>query len=276
MNQELKRWLDAATKGLPKETAAMVREELKAHYLDAVAEHQAAGALPSKAHLAAMADLGDVKPTSQGLRETHLARRRYLLAILLSMVYPILLSMTARFPDLFIGDDSQAAFRSFVTYSVIFTAEVSVFFTVHFLMTERFQFDRLARPIKLMASCIVGSAVLSAVTLVLFNKTPLDSSLKWVEVALEFGVGLGLVSTGLRLGQIQDRLWAVLKLLRIIVLIVGSLLVVWALAMLTGNHQVENWSGLLFFFASNFCFIALAFVFVQAAVSRQSRPLQTT
>lgn len=95
MPDAFERWLAAATRGLPTETAAEVREELAEHYADAVHMHLLAGLPPAAAHAAALAELGDEQAVAQGLQQAHGSARRYLRAALLGLalllMYPALL-----------------------------------------------------------------------------------------------------------------------------------------------------------------------------------------
>jgi len=85
---ELARWLQTATRGLSGEVRDRVRAEIEAHYHDAVADHLAAGKGADEAHRAALADLGEPRGTARALRETHLSITRYVIAMLLSLMYP--------------------------------------------------------------------------------------------------------------------------------------------------------------------------------------------
>jgi hypothetical protein len=87
------RWLETATKDLPSHAVQMVRDEIGAHYADAVAHYAATGKTEAEAHQAALADLGDVRATARALRDAHLARRRYAIAAAACLVYPITLGL---------------------------------------------------------------------------------------------------------------------------------------------------------------------------------------
>jgi hypothetical protein len=82
-------WLDRATAGLPADSRGWVRDELRAHYDDALAQHLSDGASPDEARRLALAELGGAGAVSGGLRETHLAERRYAAAAAFSLIFPL-------------------------------------------------------------------------------------------------------------------------------------------------------------------------------------------
>lgn len=89
IDRDIDRWLDRATAGLPADARDWVRDELRAHYDDALAEHLTHGAPPDEARRLALAELGGAGVVSGGLRETHLAERRYAAAAAFSLIFPL-------------------------------------------------------------------------------------------------------------------------------------------------------------------------------------------
>jgi hypothetical protein len=82
--REFEQWLAQATEGLPEDVCAVTQDELRAHYEDAVAEFVRKGETAVSAHQLALKSLGGSSETRQGLRDTHLAGRRYKTAVLLT------------------------------------------------------------------------------------------------------------------------------------------------------------------------------------------------
>jgi hypothetical protein len=82
-------WLDDATRGLPKASRGWVRDELLAHYDDALDEHLSSGITTGEAHRRVMAELGSAKSIAADLRQTHLAERRYRFAAAASLIFPL-------------------------------------------------------------------------------------------------------------------------------------------------------------------------------------------
>jgi hypothetical protein len=77
-DRELQAWLDAATRDLPEEVARTVRNEIEAHYEDAVADYLAEGHAREEAQALALADLGKAPPVGRSLRRVHLSPLRRL------------------------------------------------------------------------------------------------------------------------------------------------------------------------------------------------------
>ena len=91
LQRDFEQWLADATRGLSDEVRAVVQDELTAHYEDAVAEYVGKGETAVSAHQLALKALGDSRETRQGLRDTHLAGRRYKTAVVAGLVLPLLM-----------------------------------------------------------------------------------------------------------------------------------------------------------------------------------------
>src|SRR5689334_11392718 len=100
---EFERWLKRATKRLPADTAAIVREELTAHFEDALEDYLAAGRTPQEAQQAALLALGDGAEVAEGFQQTHFSGRRYLLAASIGMIYPAVYLLSIPFNQYFAG-----------------------------------------------------------------------------------------------------------------------------------------------------------------------------
>lgn len=77
-------WLETATHPLPDSIAAEVKDELTAHYEDAVNDYLLQGYGADEARHWALADLGDARETAAHLKIAHLAGRRFRQAALAS------------------------------------------------------------------------------------------------------------------------------------------------------------------------------------------------
>ena len=88
---ELAHWLDSATRSLPRDTRGWVRDELRAHYEDALYDHLEHGRSHTEAHRAALAELGSAHAIQHDLSDTHLAERRYRFAAAASLIFPLAL-----------------------------------------------------------------------------------------------------------------------------------------------------------------------------------------
>jgi len=69
---DLDEWLEIATKKLARPARRRVRLEIKTHYAEAVAAHQAAGSGEHAARVVALEELGDAKAAAKCFRKRHL------------------------------------------------------------------------------------------------------------------------------------------------------------------------------------------------------------
>lgn len=91
LEHEFEQWLAQAIQGLPDEVRAITQDELRAHYEDTVAEFMEKGETAVSAHQRTLKTLGASRETRQGLRDTHLAGRRYKTAVVVGLVLPLLM-----------------------------------------------------------------------------------------------------------------------------------------------------------------------------------------
>ena len=71
----LNAWLNIATKGIYQEGKERIRDEISAHYKDALHDALKQGLTKTEAHLAAMESLGDPRKARRGLRKSYLTER---------------------------------------------------------------------------------------------------------------------------------------------------------------------------------------------------------
>lgn len=88
-SQEVERWLKRATAGLPPALQLEIKEELYAHYEDALADYRSQGFSVLEAHRAVLADMGQESVIADGYRTVHLAARYYLAGIAAALLYPL-------------------------------------------------------------------------------------------------------------------------------------------------------------------------------------------
>lgn len=142
---DLSLWLNTATAGLPGSISRTARAEFEAHYFDAVAEYEAQGQTTDQAHCSALADLGDPQTAGEALRQTHLARRHYLCATLLSMIWPLY-----PFIFLFFGWLLPSALNAILYYSGLVFFVFYPFYTLRLLLLNRLNPDVLKQPLTLI------------------------------------------------------------------------------------------------------------------------------
>jgi len=100
---DLTRWLDKVTRGLPKDLAETMRDEITAHYEDAFDEYCASGLDDKTAHQYAMCDLGDTATMQDAVKEAYQTDLFYLLAAFIGMGYPLIYLLTIPLNDQLVG-----------------------------------------------------------------------------------------------------------------------------------------------------------------------------
>jgi hypothetical protein len=75
MSDDLDRWLDEATRGLPPAVRGRARQELATHHAAGTARYLAAGHPAATAHRLALADLGPAATTARAFRAARRAGR---------------------------------------------------------------------------------------------------------------------------------------------------------------------------------------------------------
>jgi hypothetical protein len=90
-HHEFTTWLTSATRNLPANVAASTRDELSAHYEDALEFYAEAGMSPAEAHQQAMYDLGAANTVANGLNDVHRGQKIYFWGMLASASILIIL-----------------------------------------------------------------------------------------------------------------------------------------------------------------------------------------
>jgi hypothetical protein len=143
-------WLDAATRGVPKEARGWVREELLAHYEDALAEHMLDGTPPDEAHRRVVAELGSARSVSADLRETHLAERRYRVAAAASLIFPLTMlahvTLTAR---------GESGVEVLIYDLLLLLPMLYVLRNLHTLLVQRYRLN-VGRRLRVVALGLLG------------------------------------------------------------------------------------------------------------------------
>lgn len=245
IHPDLTCWLKIATRGLPAEVAALVRSEIEAHYEDALHDHQTQGMSVFEAHRAALGELGDVDATSQALRDTHLAERRYLKAALLSIA-PSMMLLFIIFSQLAAGDTSTQPpdFFSFTSLLGIvnFFCVLYVLHSFKLLLSGRFNCHQVDRPVAVVKWSLLIVTISTAVSQVLFNRqvallvndpmmlegelisstgAVVETLLRITSVAGILALGFGWIFLSDRLMGVEDRVYGLVKPLRYLLLITG-------------------------------------------------------
>jgi hypothetical protein len=236
MNADLERWLDAATKGLPRESRGWVREELQFHYEDSVREHSARGMSAVEAHRAALAELGRAADVGGDLRETHLAERRYRIAAAASLIFPLTV-----LAHLLMASRGEAGINIIFYDLLLLVPMLYVLRTLHTLLALRFQLH-VERRLMAVAFGLIGITLPEILMAVFY-------------LALTLGIG----------GELTPLVWGVLNTL-LLANLVGAVVVglgmVWLVEALL---RLKNAAIL-----RPFCYVALINGYVLALTSAVS------
>ncbi|MBN1991834.1 MAG: hypothetical protein JW953_03970 [Anaerolineae bacterium] len=168
---DLSRWLETVTQQLPAQAAAYTRDELTAHYEDALADYLAAGLTPDEAHAQAMADLGEGDVVSRGLKDAHLGYRRYQWAMLAS--FSMLIFMLG-FPIIYLAlglkEDSSQAIGLYVVDDILFYGLTTfVLLSARQLFTWRFHLPLADRFIRLSVGGLTLQIIADISSVLLFG-----------------------------------------------------------------------------------------------------------
>ena len=282
--EDLARWLETATQGLPAAAQAAVRAEIEAHYADAVSDHRASGKTAEEAHRAAMADLGDVRATARALRDTHLARQRYLKAMAVSlaaittfMIMPMLYSVLK----------SEMLVSIIIRVSLLLSTLYTLFSLKVLLRLDGRVLDR---PISLVVWSILAADGARILFWILFNQPAItetgdrsfwaaapffQKALDGVALGGEFVTGAGLLLLGLGLMQVKNPLYGLRLPLQYLMLVMGCLEVGFTAAIVAEAGVAAAVFGSFGMLTIVLAFALLTLIFFRAAYRRSAPPLRT-
>jgi hypothetical protein len=135
-NDDLTLWLDIAADGLPRDLAPIITAELQAHYEAAVNDLRVSGMSAAQAQKTALAQLGEADTTNSALRTVHAAEKRYVLAGLASLMYPLL-----GLPVSFILGAFSWALNEIFSGAILFFPTFFVLMVFRRLLVERYNYD---------------------------------------------------------------------------------------------------------------------------------------
>lgn len=150
LERDFEQWLAQATQGLPDVVSSLTQDELRAHYEDTVAEFMGEGETAVSAHQLALKTLGGSSETRQGLRDTHLAGRRYKTAVAVGLVLPLLMPV--------------GLFTILIEWVLALTAFLPLFFALYsleFYLRQTYFFEEARRPVRLILLAGSVSIVIS-------------------------------------------------------------------------------------------------------------------
>jgi hypothetical protein len=281
--QDLAHWLEAATQGLPAAARAVVRAEIEAHYADAVGDHRASGKAEEEAHRAAMADLGDVRATARALRDTHLARQRYLKAMAVSLAA---IATFMLMPTLYSVVKSEMLVSIIIRVSLLLSTLYTLFSLKVLLRLDGRWLDR---PISLVVWSILAADGARILFWILFGQPAITETgdrsfwaaaplfpkaLDGVALGGEFATGAGLLLLGLGLTQVKHPLYGLRIPLQYLMLVMGCLEVGFIAAIVFEASVAAALLGSLGLLTIVLAFALLTLIFFRAVYRRSAPPLR--
>jgi hypothetical protein len=233
----LKHWLDSVTQQLPPETANYTRNELIAHYEDAVADYTATGLSPDQAHTQAMTDLGKDEVTWRGLKDVHLGYKRYQWAMIASFS---MLMFVLGFPIVYLAlglreNSGQAVTLFVIDDLLLYGLTTFVLLSIKRLFTWRFNLSETGRFIWLSVGGLTLQIMADITSVLMFgyshnigNKyvtifqtgSVLEVGLHLVSLVGFILIGLGLL--GLARQILKTRLYGLSVPLAVLLMVMGG------------------------------------------------------
>jgi hypothetical protein len=291
---ELTQWLDTITRELPGEIAGLVRDELAAHYEDAISEQLARGTTPAEAHRAALRALGDSDVTGQMLKDVHLAEKHYRRAALASVISPLtiplilVLMRVLHLPGVL------------TMFALNFSAFLTVLYVLHafrLLLIKDFNFNELKWSVRLLSWGVGAVAVGSVVawwvlghplvlylsrpdmvgTLAVSEQTRLTT--RWLSWTVQGGtllLGAGFIVMGDQLFALQDSLFGLRKPLLYALIASGFSILCLGLAAVLGVHPAVGLAGGSIIIAGLILQVLITLLFLRASQRRVRDPFRLT
>lgn len=268
---EFERWLKRATKRLPTETAVIVREELTAHYEDAVADYLAEGKTQQEAQRAALLALGDEGEVSEGFQQTHFAGRRYLMAAAVGMTYPAVYLLSIPFNQYFAG--------VMVFNPAIFLPLIYVVYGFKTLLAHRPHGTNLTPYENIVHTGIVAMCVPRLFAWLIYHQPMIAEAyaktfgeahstgeflLNAIAVFGLFLTSIGCVMLGERALHLPESLFGLLKPAGGLVMFCGGCLALYCLGTLTGSIPVREMSEMIAVVTGMIAVVLWAVIFFRA------------
>ena len=242
---DLQSWLKKSTRGLDADLSEQIREDITAHYEDALDDYQSEGHDLATAHQMAMRDLGDESAVGAGFRHVHYSHWRYLAYALLGLVYPIGYLLSIPFNEALVGG---VAFNLAIFLPMIYI--ISSFRT---LLRDRFSHVDIEKNIFLIRWGIIILCLTRFIGWrIYFQPTIVESYSRSIFDAVStFEMGLNLVSiAGLLLAaagfifigeqtlRLHEEFYGLLKPLGLSIIVGGAGFAIYGLCSLLGQAQV--------------------------------------
>ena len=240
--RDLQRWLTKATKGLPGDEAAMLRDELRWHYEDTCEAYRAEGLTDDEAHQATMTDLGAAGAVAGSFREVYRAGSRYLLIALAGLLYP-----PVHFFLIHLNNHLSGAV---VFNLVIFLPLLYIVYGLKTLLAERPHGANMKLYEQVIHTGIAVACVPRLLTWLTYHQpmvmesysrslwdtaSTFELTLNLVTLLGFFIIALGLMTAGERVLHLRETLYGLLKPAGILLIGMGLCFGIYAVASVMGN-----------------------------------------
>jgi hypothetical protein len=283
LTDQLTRWLNDATRGLPANIAEIVRGELQNHYLDAYDAHKQQGLPEAEAARLALTELGDAAEVDAGLRSAHISRRRLVVAMLACALYPLSLALMT-WTEGILGDYFALMIQDAISVLVL------VYVIVTFIQLLGFDRARLRRPATLLTAGIVLNVFDRLIFFALFQTLPLigpddtvywntasglSIAMDWIFLGSEVLTALAVFWLGSRLLRLPERLFRLQRPAALLMLANGPIGLAVVVTLLFKNMLLAGLVSVIGYTVITILMALLILVFFRAAFRPTEVPLKT-
>jgi len=242
---DLQRWLKKSTRGLDADLSDLIRDDITAHYEDALEDYQNDGHDLATAHQMAMRDLGDESAVGVGFRQVHYSNWRYLAYALVGLIYPIGYLLSIPFNEALVGG---VAFNLAIFLPMIYI--VSSFRT---LLRDRFSQVDIEKNILLIRWGIIllcltrfigwriyyQPTILESYSRSIFDAVSMwEMGLNLVSIAGLLLAAAGFIFIGEQTLRLHEEFYGLLKPLGISIVLCGAGFATYGLCSLMGQAQI--------------------------------------
>jgi hypothetical protein len=265
---DLQRWLKKSTRGLNAELSDLIREEITAHYEDAIDDYQIEGFDLVTAHQMAMRDLGDESAVGTSFRQVHYSHWRYLVYALVGLAYPIGYLLSIPLNESIVG---SVGFNLAIFLPMIYI--VSSFRT---LLRDRFSQVDIEKNILLIRwgiiilclTRLIGWRLYYHPTIVeSYSRSIFDAISMWemglniVSIAGLLLAAVGFMLIGEQTLRLHENLYGLLKPLGVSIIVCGAGFAVYGLCSLVGQANICIFAEMLAAMAGIIATFVWSFIF---------------
>ena len=280
LNRDLRQWLLRVTHGLALEVEVEVKEEISAHYADAVDAYKSKGMPDEKAHQAAMRELGEAKEVAQNLRAAHLTKAQCLAASMASLVYPLAMPLASWLVNrhIFFG------WALVLIKLAILLPALYVLGT--FTRVNQYRFRLLDLPLNLLIWSVLAGQLARMFNFILFHRAVfykgggvyifsdgmLSSILASIVLFTEFSGGVSMLLFGLRLSKLNGRLAGLRIPLIFAFVLTGTACLGMGLGLVLDTHALIDIASSIRFGSLISLFLLLSLFFYRSGFWKPSSP----